>query len=828
MSEEDKATPSAINEPARVDSAIIAAIGNQVQNEDIHASILIHMPTGTTDDFNLNEDDEVLTFADTSVETLDAEAMTLEDKYLLAEVNLPHGGDCKRAKVLRRVKDEAGNLVGISNNNPILDSRQYEVQFPDGSMEAISANLIAENLMSQVDEEGRSYAILSEIVGHRTNGHAVSKDDDFTEGHRGRHHRRTTTKGWEIQVEWKDGSTSWVPLKDLKESNPVELAEYAVANKIAEEPAFAWWVRHTLRKRDRIIKKAKTKYWAKSHKFGLELPKTVAQALQVDRDTGTDFWRKAIEKEMSNVLIAFEFRDDNIVPKFYKHIECHMIFDVKMDLTRKARLVAGGHQTDPPSESTYSSVVSRDSVRLAFLVAALNDLDILSADVQNAYLNAPTKEKVYTTAGLEFGQENQGRPAIIVRALYGLKSSGARWRDHMAATLRGLNFKNCLADPDVWMKPRVKPNGDKYWEYVLVYVDDVLVISHDPKNTMDELGKAYTLKAGSVKEPDAYLGAEIKKWKLDGDLREKWSMSSDLYVKRAIDNVERDLLAIGKGLTKKATTPVTAGYRPEMDTSPELDERRINYYQGQIGVLRWMCELGRVDILVSVSMLSRYLASPREGHLDQVLHIFAYLKRYNKSSLVFDDTEMNVDETKFHKTDWSEQYPGAEEPIPPNAPEMRGRAVRTHCYVDADHAGCRVTRRSHTGILIYVNRSPIMWHSKRQNTVETSTFGSEFIALKTAVEMIEGLRYKLRMMGIEVIGPTDVLCDNESVVKNSTRSESTLKKKHNAIAYHRVRESQAAKIVRIAWQCGQENLADLFTKNLAGPRLRELAGRILY
>ena len=160
------------------------------------------------------------------------------------------------------------------------------------------------------------------------------------------------------------------------------------------------------------------------------------EALRIDERTGTDFWRRAIEQEMKNVLPAFEFVDDDVVPKFYKHIDCHMIFDVKMDLTRKARFVAGGHQTDPPKESTYSSVVSRDSIRIAFTLAALNDLDVLSADVQGAYLNAPTKEKVYTTAGLEFGADTVGRPVLIVRALYGLKSSGARWRDHMAATLR--------------------------------------------------------------------------------------------------------------------------------------------------------------------------------------------------------------------------------------------------------------------------------------------------------------------------------------------------------------------------------------------------------
>ena len=130
--------------------------------------------------------------------------------------------------------------------------------------------------------------------------------------------------------------------------------------------------------------------------------------------------------------------------------------------------------------------------------------------------------------------------------------------------------------------------------------------------------------------------------------------------------------------------------------------------------------------------------------------------------------------------------------------------------------------------MIYINRAPILWYSKRQNTVETSTFGSEFIAAKTAVEMVEGLRYKLRMMGVEVDGPTSVFCDNEAVVRNTTKPESTLKKKHNAIAYHRVRESQAAGVIRIAKEDGVTNLADILTKCLPGPRLRELSGCIMW
>ena len=127
-----------------------------------------------------------------------------------------------------------------------------------------------------------------------------------------------------------------------------------------------------------------------------------------------------------------------------------------------------------------------------------------------------------------------------------------------------------------------------------------------------------------------------------------------------------------------------------------------------------------------------------------------------------------------------------------------------------------------------VNRAPILWFSKRQNTVETSTFGSEFVALKTAVEMVEGMNYKLRMMGVPLDGPANVFCDNESVVKNSTKPESTLKKRHNAIAYHRCREAQAAGIIRIAFENGETNLADLFTKLLPGPRLRQLVRMVLW
>ena len=125
-------------------------------------------------------------------------------------------------------------------------------------------------------------------------------------------------------------------------------------------------------------------------------------------------------------------------------------------------------------------------------------------------------------------------------------------------------------------------------------------------------------------------------------------------------------------------------------------------------------------------------------------------------------------------------------------PAPRGQLISTHCFVDLDHAANTVTRCSQTGLLLFVSRAPITWFSKRQNTVETSTFGSEFIAMKTVVEPIEALRYKLRMSGIPIEGPTNVFCDNEAVIKNTSIPDSMLKKKHTRICYHQARYSTAS------------------------------------
>ena len=141
--------------------------------------------------------------------------------------------------------------------------------------------------------------------------------------------------------------------------------------------------------------------------------------------------------------------------------------------------------------------------------------------------------------------------------------------------------------------------------------------------------------------------------------------------------------------------------------------------------------------------------------------------------------------------------------------------ISTHCFEYVDLSGNTVTRRIQKGILIFVNRAPIIWHINRQNTVKASTNGSEIVAMKNVVELIEALRYKLHMLGVPINGPTNIFCDNEAVTKNCPDPTSMLKKKHHSIAYHRNREAVDAGTCRITKEDADTNLSDLFTKLLS-------------
>ena len=193
----------------------------------------------------------------------------------------------------------------------------------------------------------------------------------------------------------------------------------------------------------------------------------------------------------------------------------HFIFDVKIDLKHKTRLVARGHlNKNIPKHTSYSSVVSRESVRICFTLAALNNQDILSGDVSNTYLNANNLETYHVEVNNSYLFEPSavGRRAQIVRVIHGMKSSGNSWRLHLSNIAEcQLGLKQCYADNDVWMHPSRNKKGDNVYNYICIYVDDILICSANPKEHTSVLGVYVNLKPASVGSSKRYLGTDIKK-----------------------------------------------------------------------------------------------------------------------------------------------------------------------------------------------------------------------------------------------------------------------------------------------------------------------------
>ena len=183
-----------------------------------------------------------------------------------------------------------------------------------------------------------------------------------------------------------------------------------------------------------------------------------------------------------------------------------------MNFTRKSRWIKDGHKTPDPKQSRFAGVVSRESIRIALTYTALNNIDVMTADIKNVYLQAPSTEKHYIICGKEFGLENIVRIRLIYRAFYGEKSSRADFWKHLRSCMKLLKFKSCRADADIWMREAQSDKGNYYWDYILLYVDDNLCISNRAECILKgELGKYVVIKPGSIDRPKIYLGNNVSK-----------------------------------------------------------------------------------------------------------------------------------------------------------------------------------------------------------------------------------------------------------------------------------------------------------------------------
>jgi len=184
-------------------------------------------------------------------------------------------------------------------------------------------------MFSMCDNHRNQFLLFDAIVDHKSDVQATKR---VLTKRNGQKYMQKSTADWSLCVRWKDGSTSWERLSDLKESYPAQVAEYAASQGLEKYPAFVWWVPHVLRKRDQIIAAVNKRYHKHTHKFGIEVPKTVKCALEIDKENGNTFWQDAIDQEMKNVRVAFKIMEDGKeAPPGYQYMECHMVFDIKLD-----------------------------------------------------------------------------------------------------------------------------------------------------------------------------------------------------------------------------------------------------------------------------------------------------------------------------------------------------------------------------------------------------------------------------------------------------------------------------------------------------------------
>ena len=206
------------------------------------------------------------------------------------------------------------------------------------------------------------------------------------------------------------------------------------------------------------------------------------------------------------------------------------------------------------------------------------------------------------------------------------------------------------------MQPAKKGDGLAYYNYVFLYVDNAIVVSYNAESILrNEIGRYFELKEASIGPPKMYLGAGIRKVKLDNRV-DAWAASSSQYVQAAVRNVEEYIAKSHDKSWKipnKVETPMRSTYQPELDVSEGLSPSDTAYYQSLIAILWWIVELGCVDVCLEVSMMLSHLALPRKGNMEQVMQIFGYLKKYHNAELIFDPSDPTINKQDFERRDWA-------------------------------------------------------------------------------------------------------------------------------------------------------------------------------
>ena len=448
-------------------------------------------------------------------------------------------------------------IIDIDDHGQPLEDIKFKLKInKDQAEEIISYNQLMDYIQKGTDaeEDPDSLFKFRDIVAHQGPLESIDPDQKGSK--------------YNVMVEWESGEVTYEPLTLISKEDPINCAVYAKKHDLLDTTGWNHPKRHA--KISKRLIRAVKQSWIRQvrasarYQHGFQVPKDYNDAIRLDKENSNTHLQDAMNLELTGKA---QFHNGKAVtPDGFQMIRVHFVYAVKHDGRFKARLVADGHLTKEPVESIYSGVVSLRSLRMVVFLSQLNALEIWGADVGNAYLEAYTDEKLCIIAGPEF-KELQGHPLIMIKALHGTHSGGARWHDRLFDILQELKFKPSKADPDVWMRP--EPGGTCYG-YIAVYVDDLAIAAKDPQAFCNELKKKYNLKLKGVGPLEYHLGWTYKK-DPDGTL----AADPRRYANKILESYER----MFKEKPRKSRPPLEGGDHPELHTPELCDEHQTNQFQ---------------------------------------------------------------------------------------------------------------------------------------------------------------------------------------------------------------------------------------------------------
>lgn len=513
-------------------------------------------------------------------------------------------------------------------------------------------------------------------------------------------------------------------------------------------------------------------------------PQTLAEAKKTPQRT---YWIEATRKEVHKLERRTCWK---IVrrPKHRKIIKSKLVFKVKRDHLGKikkfkVRLVAKGFTQEQGVDynETFSPVAKGVSFRLALALALRYNLQLRQLDVETAFPYADLDEDVFMSppAGIDVPQ---GCCLKILKSLYGLKQAPRNWHSMLKDSIKAMGYKQCVLDPCLF----VLKGTDTNLHMILVYVDDIIVLSSDSRHIEEVINAFKTQYAmqdmGDLKH---YLGLTIERH--NGQIK----LHQSAYAKDVVARFNH--LLSEKKRRCKATTPLPPGLKLSKDAKEEETRKQREYvdafpYQSVIGALMYLAVHTRPDMAYTVNLLSRFTTRPTYAACQAALHTLLYLENTVDQGIIF-----------------------------PNFTDEDPLCV----YSDADWAGDLDTCRSTTGYIVYLWGAPIAWQSRLQPTVATSTMEAEYMAAYAAIQeivWIRGVMTELGIRGFELsknASPTILNMDSKSAIDLAQNPVNHKRSKHIRIKYHWIREQVGGCIVRLNHVPTAEMTADVMTKALS-------------